>query len=206
MKYLGFFMKNAPDAMSAILPHDRIIMGFGVLLNNVPDIAECNAGLDDVDCLIQTFLRDFDEAFCMLGYFADAEHFAGVAMETIFYDGDIDIYGVTCLEGLTIAGNAVTNNVVYRGADRFRKAIIIQWSWDGLLYIDDIVVADLIQLACANSRLHVWTYHFQDFGCQLARYPHLTMSSAVLILIVIEVPFISTVVKDKTDSSKWLVL
>ena len=173
MKYLGLFVKNASDAMSAILPHDRIIMGFAVLLDNVSDIAECNAGLDDVDCLIQTFLRDLDEAFCMLGYFADAEHFAGVAMETIFYDGDIDIYGVACLEGLAIAGNAVTDNMVYRGADGFRKAIIIQRSRDGLLYINDVAVADLVQLAGANSWLDVWANHFQDLGGQFAGYPHL---------------------------------
>ena len=172
MKYLGFFVKNASDAMAAIFPHDRIIMGFAVLLDDVSDIAECNAGLDDVDCLIQTFLRDLDEALCVLGYFADAEHFAGVAMESIFYNGYIDIYGVACLQGFTVAGNAVTNNVVYRGADGFRKAIVIQWCWNGLLHIDDVVVTDLIQLAGANSRLNVWAYHFQDLGGQLAGYPH----------------------------------
>ena len=139
-----------------------------MLLNDVAYIAECNARFDDVDCLVQAFLRDLDESLRVFGHFADAEHFAGVAMETIFYDGDIDIYGVACLEGLPIAGNTVTNNVVYRRADGFRKAIVIQWGWDGFLHIDDVVVANLIQLAGANPRLHMRANHFQYFGGQLA--------------------------------------
>ena len=165
-------MKNAPDAMAAIFPHDRIIMGFTMLLNDVAYIAECNARFDDVDCLVQAFLRDLDESLRVFGHFADAEHFAGVAMETIFYDGDIDVYGVASLQDFAIAGNTVADNVVYRGADGFRKAIVIQWGRDGLLHIDDVVVTDFIQLASANSRLNVRANHFQDFGSQFSGYSH----------------------------------
>lgn len=115
-----------------------------MLLDDMSDITECDTRLDDVDRLIQTFLRDLDEALGMLGHFADAEHLAGIAMEAIFYYGDIDINGVAGLEGLAIAGNAVTDDVVYRGTDGFWETIVIQRGRDGLLYIDNVVVTDSI--------------------------------------------------------------
>ena len=95
MKYLGLFVKNAPDAMAAVFSYDRIIMGLAVLLDDMSDVTESNARLDDIDCLIEAFLRDLNETLRVLRYFADTEHLTGVAMKAIFYYCDIDINGVT---------------------------------------------------------------------------------------------------------------
>ena len=38
VKYLGFFMEDAADAVTTIFPNDGVMIGLSVLLNDVSDI------------------------------------------------------------------------------------------------------------------------------------------------------------------------
>lgn len=67
----------------------------------------------------------------------------------------------------------MADNMVYRGTDGLRETIVIKRGGDGLLYIYDVVVTDLVQLASANAGLNVWANHLQDIGGQFTGHPHL---------------------------------
>ena len=77
----------------------------------------------------------------------------------------------TVLQGLLVR-NTVADHVVDRGADRLREAFVVERRGDGLLHIDDVVMADAVQLYGGNAGLDVFGDHFQDFGGQFAGDTH----------------------------------
>ena len=112
MQHLWLFMKDASNAVAAILSNDGIVMRLAMLLNYMTDIAEGDAGLNKFNSLVEAFLSHFDQAFRMVWHFAYTEHLAGIAMETVLNDSDINIDDVPGFQGLAIAGDAVTNHVI----------------------------------------------------------------------------------------------
>ncbi len=71
-----------------------------------------------------------------------------------------------------VAGDAVAHHVVDRGADRLGEALVVERRGDGLLHVDDIVMADAVQLFGGDAGLDVFGNHFQDFGGQFAGDAH----------------------------------
>src|SRR6056300_167251 len=157
-------MENPPDAMATIFTHYRIVVGFPVLLYHMANIPERRAGLDEFNCLIQALLGYANQTFGVLGHSADTEHLAGIAMKAIFDYGDVDIDYISRLQDFAVAGNAVTNHVIYRCAYGFRKSVVVKRSRDRLLSIHDIVVANTVYFARADPRLNVRANHFQHFS------------------------------------------
>lgn len=109
----------------------------------------------------------------MCGCFFHHEHLACIPMKALFNDGDIDIDDIAFLENLGVAGDAVANDVIYRGADRFRKTVIIQWRGNGLLHINDVVVTDFVQFSSADTCFYERAYHLEDFGGEASGNAHL---------------------------------
>ncbi|MNT32463.1 hypothetical protein D3C72_1683460 [compost metagenome] len=99
------------------------------------------------------------------------EHAAGVAVVAVLDDGDVDVQGVAILERLVVR-DAVADHVVDRGADRLRVALVVERGRDGLLHVDDVVVADLVQLIGGDARLDMFGNHFQHIGGQFAGDTH----------------------------------
>jgi hypothetical protein len=66
----------------------------------------------------------------------------------------------------------VADDVVDRCADRLRKAAIAERCRDGLLPIDDVVVADAVEFLGRNAGNHVLTDHVEHLGGQAARDSH----------------------------------
>ena len=64
-------------------------------------------------------------------------------MIAVFDDGNINIDNVTFLK-LLIARDAMTDDMVDRGADRFRETAIVQASWNTLLFIDYVIMTNLV--------------------------------------------------------------
>ena len=89
-------------------------------------------------------------------------------MVAVFDDSDIDIYDVTVFE-FFIAGNAMTNLMVGGGANGFRKATVVQGRRYRVLFIDDVVVADFVQLVGGDARFDVRLDHLEDIGGQSCR-------------------------------------
>ena len=69
---------------------------------------------------------------------ADKEHPAGVAVPTVEDHGHVDIEDVAVHQP-ALARNAVTDDMVDRGANRFRKAAVIERRRDRIMIDDEIV-------------------------------------------------------------------
>ncbi|MNN46538.1 hypothetical protein D3C81_1609220 [compost metagenome] len=102
---------------------------------------------------------------------ADGEHLAGVAVVTVLDHRDVDIDDVAILQRFVV-GDAVADDVVDRGADRLGEALVVQRRGNGLLHVDDVVVADAVQFVGSDAGLDVFADHFQHFGGQAAGDAH----------------------------------
>lgn len=153
------FVKVLAYAVAAEFSDHRIAIGFSVFLNGVANVAQCRAGFDLLNTQEHRFTGDFYQSFGVRGDVSDAKHFASVAMITVLDDGDVDIDDVAVFQ-LLFAGDAVANLLVDRGAYRFREAAVIQWCWNRLLFIDDVVVTKLVEVVGRDAGNDVGGNHF----------------------------------------------
>src|SRR3546814_17055284 len=70
-----------------------------------------------------------------------------------------------------VAGNAVADDVVHRGADRLGEAAIVQWRRNRAARLDE-VVAELVQVFRRHPRLHLRGDHVESFRRQAAGTAH----------------------------------
>src|SRR3972149_6089538 len=105
------------------------------------DIPQMRAGAHLFDAAVHALARDLDQAPRLNRRFADKEHAAGVAVESIFDNRDIDIDDVAFLQAF-LAGYAVTHLVVDGGADRSRESFVVERRRNRLLFVDAVVVAE----------------------------------------------------------------
>ena len=75
------------------------------------------------------------------GNFADGKHAAGVAVEAVFFDGQVDVDDVAFFERLVV-GDAVADDVVDGGAAGFGigRVAVVQWGGIAALDVDVVVV------------------------------------------------------------------
>lgn len=121
---------------------------------------------------VQALLGDLRQALGPGGDGADVEHAAGVAVVAVLDHGDIDVDGVTVLERLLV-GDAVAHHMVDRGADRLGETFVVERRRDRLLDVDDVVMAQAVELFGGDTGLDVCFDHFQHFGGQAAGNAHL---------------------------------
>ncbi len=62
--------------------------------------------------------------------------------------------------------------MVDRGADRLREAFVVERGRDGFLLVDDVVMADAVQLFGGHARLDVVGDHLQHIGGEFAGDTH----------------------------------
>src|SRR3546814_2536691 len=98
--------------------HHREALLLGEGLDGMADVAQRRAGLHHLDAAHHGFVGHLDQAAGDDLRLADEEHAAGVAVPTVDDDGDVDVDDVAVVETLVVAGNAVADDVVHRGADR----------------------------------------------------------------------------------------
>ena len=116
-----------------------------------PISPRCGAGLHRFDAAHHRVVGDVDQPLRLDADLADIEHAAGVAMPAVDDGGDVDIDDVA-VQQLAVAGNAVADDMVDRGADRAREAAIVQRRRNRLVG-DDEIVAQLVQLAGGDAGL-----------------------------------------------------
>ena len=100
------------------------------------------------------------------------EHTAGVAVEFVFNNRDVDVHCVTWLEN-SLSRYAMANDMIQRRADRFGKSAVIKRRRYRILRFGDELVANCIQFARAYTRLDVAANHIQDVGRQAPGNTHL---------------------------------
>jgi hypothetical protein len=118
-------------------------------------------------------VRDLDQALRHHRRLAHRVHAAGVAVEAVLDDGDVDIDDVAVPEHLGRARDAVADDVVDRGADGLGEALVAEVGRDRLLLLDDVPVADAVQVVGRDPGLDVLAHDVQDLGRQAAGDPHL---------------------------------
>src|SRR5690606_16385278 len=124
------------------------------------------------------FLGDLGQALGPFRYLADHEHLAGIAVVAVLDYGDVDVQHIAVLQRLVV-GDAVADHMIERGADRLGKAraarsgAVVEWSRNGLLHVDDVVVADAVEFLGGDAGPDVLADHLQHFGGQAAGYAHL---------------------------------
>ncbi|MNG01284.1 hypothetical protein D3C84_842560 [compost metagenome] len=84
----------------------------------------------------------------------------------------VDVEDVAILERLVI-GDAMADHVVDRGADRLGEALVVERRGNGLLHVDDVVVADTVQFLGGHAGFDMLADHLQHFGGQAAGNAHL---------------------------------
>src|SRR5690625_7247574 len=62
MQHLRVLMEAPAYAVAAIFSHYGVVVAFGMLLDNVSDIAEATAGFDQLNTFIEAFLSDFNRS------------------------------------------------------------------------------------------------------------------------------------------------
>src|SRR5690606_27805281 len=172
MENLWLLMENLANPMTAIFAHYRIVISFGVVLDYVTNIAESAARLDELNRFIHAFLGHLDQAFSMGSRSAHKVHGTGVTVVTLVNHGYIDVDDVPRLKHFFLRGDAVTDDVVDRGANGFGETAIAQAGRDGFLHIHDMVVADFIQFGGGYAGLNVLTNHLQHFCRHTASNAH----------------------------------
>ena len=177
VKHLRLFVELASDAVAAEFAHHRETVTFGVALDGGADVAEVRAGPHGANPAPHGLVGDLAQAARLDRRRAHVEHAARVAVEAVLDDGDVDVDDVSGLE-LLVAGNAVTDDVIHRGADRCRVRLIawrrvVQRRGDRFLDVDHVVVAEPIQLARGHARLDVRRDVVEHFGGERARDAHL---------------------------------
>ena len=178
MQHLRVFVVDAADAVAAVFTDDGEVVGLGVALDGMPDIAQPGARLDGANAAPHGFMAGGSQAAGQHGGTADEVHAAGVAVKTVANDGHVDIDDVAAFQPL-VAGDAVTHHVIHRGADGFGKTPVIDVGRNRLQLVHDEVVAALVQLLGGRTGQNEGFDHIQHAGGETAGNAHFVLFGEV---------------------------
>src|SRR5688572_10660135 len=120
---LRLLVELAADAVAAEFAHHRIAVLLGVRLDGGAQVAQPRARAHLADAEPHAFVRHLDQAARLYARLADIEHAARVAVKAVLDHGDVDVEDVAGLEN-PVAGDAMADLVVDRGADRLREGLV----------------------------------------------------------------------------------
>ena len=172
MQHLRIFVEHLADTVPAVLAHHGEALGLRQFLDGVADIAQAHAGPHHLDAGQHALAGGVHQPLGQHRGLAHVVHLAGVAVPAVLDDGDVDIKDVALFEHLFLVGNPVADHIIHRCAYRLREAPVAQAGGDGVLLVDDVVVADAVQFLGGDPGLDVLADHFQNFGGQAARFAH----------------------------------
>ena len=164
-------MKDAPDAVAAEIAHHRIAVALGIALDRIADRADADAGPHDGDAAHHRLVGDVDQPPRLhRDALADKEHPARIAVPAVEDHGHVDIEDVA-LHQPPVAGDAVADDMVDRGADRFRKAAVVERRRDRVV-IDDEPVAQPVELAGGDPGADIGGDEVERLGGEHPGPPH----------------------------------
>ena len=85
----------------------------------------------------------------------NTEHFAGVPMKPFLDDSDVNIDDVAGLQDFPVTRNTMTDHMINGGAYRFGKSVVVERRRNGSLVVNDVIMAQSVQFAGADSGLHI---------------------------------------------------
>src|SRR5690606_22067476 len=167
---VGAVVKDPADAVAAEVAHHAHALGLDELLDGVADVAEGVPRLDLGQTQVQRLIGDVDQPLGAGVDLADRIHAARIAMPAVDDDGVVDVDDVAFLQDL-VAGNAVADDVVDRGADRLGIALVAQAGGRAAV-VQGELAHQIVQLARGHARLHMLADHVQRLGDQAAGLAH----------------------------------
>ena len=167
------FVETASDAVAAKFLYDGVACVFGNLLAGVADVAQGRAGFDGGDARHHGFVGDVNQALGDGGDFADGKHAAGVAVEAVFFDGQVDVDDVAFFERLVV-GNAVADDVVDGGAAGFGvgRVAVVQGGGIAALDVDVVVVNEFVDFVGGYAGFDELSDVVEGFGNEFAQFAH----------------------------------
>ena len=121
----GAVVEQPAEAVAAKIADDAVAIGLGMALDGVGNVAQAVAGPGLLDPQHQAFIGHVDQFPRLDRHVADQIHAAGVAVPAIEQGRDVHVDDVAVLQDL-VAGNAVADDMVDRGAAALGKAAIAQ--------------------------------------------------------------------------------
>ncbi|VXA81772.1 conserved hypothetical protein [Aeromonas veronii] len=169
---LRLFVELGTDAVAAVVTHHGETGLLDDWLNNSANLGNAGTRTHLLDSGVEALLRNLAELAAQRGGFTHDEHGRGIAVVTILDNGDIQVDDVAIAQ-LLVVRDAVTDHIVHRGADGFGEAVVVERSWNRLLYVDNIVVAEGVQFVSGDASFDMGRNHDQHIGGQLAGNAHL---------------------------------
>ena len=125
-------MELATKTMAAEISHDAAALAFGVGLDGMADVARGVAWFDGRDAKRERVVGHLDKAGSARLDVAHSIHAAGVAVPAVDNEGYVDVDDIALAQGFG-AGDAMTDDVIERGARGMGVAPIIQRRGDSLV-------------------------------------------------------------------------
>src|SRR5262249_8398876 len=154
--------------VTAELAYHREPVTLGKALDRGTDVAQMRTRPHRANSAPHRLVGDLAKPLGLDRRRANAEHATRIAVIAVLDHRDVDVDDVAVLEPL-VAGYAVTNNVVDRGADRRRIRLVprrrvVQRGGDDALDIDLMVVSDAVELAGGNAGFNVRREVIEQLG------------------------------------------
>jgi len=111
VQHLWLLMKFPTDAVTAIFTHHRAVLGLGVLLDGMADVAKIDARPYQANADAQAFISDSADALSGDWRGAHLKHPAGVAVKAVLDNRDVDVKDVALLQ-LFRPRNTVTDDMI----------------------------------------------------------------------------------------------
>src|SRR5439155_6984407 len=171
MQDRGRIVKDPPDAVPAKITYYRVTMALGITLDRVADRTNANAGLHDGDAAHHRFVSYVDQPPRLnRDTLADKKHAARIAVPAVEDHRYVDIEDVA-LHQPPLARDAVADDVVDRGTDRFREAAIVERRRDRIV-TDDEAVAQGVEFVGGDPRTDMRGDEVERLGGEDAGLPH----------------------------------
>src|SRR4051812_1067093 len=176
MQDLGLLVELASDAVAAELTHHREAVLLGMALDGSTQVAQTGARTHMADAEPHALMGHVDQAARLDARLADEVHPAAIAVVAVLDHGDVDIEDVPGFEH-ALAGYAVANLVVDRGADGFGVRLvtrrrIVERRGDRVLNADHVLMAQVVQLSGRYAGPHVGGNEIEHLGSEPARNAH----------------------------------
>ncbi|CQR23290.1 Uncharacterised protein [Yersinia enterocolitica] len=106
-------MEAFANTVTTILTHHREVLCFNKLLDSFTQRAQADTWFDHLDGQIEALLCHAAQAFAQNSWFADDEHFGGVAMKAIFNHGNVDIDDIAIFQDFFITWDTVADDLIH---------------------------------------------------------------------------------------------
>src|SRR5690606_8298170 len=116
VQHLRLVVVDVAAAVAAVLADPAEAIGLGVLPDAVVDAALGGARLHRADAADPRLAGGLHQPARHHRRLADVVHAPGVAVPAVLDHGDVDVQDVAVLQHLALAGDAVADDVVDRGA------------------------------------------------------------------------------------------